>query len=150
VKNVRDEREICDCHLVTDQPRLLGENTLEHTEDTQHLLLVALDCARDLLRMVSHEPRCLAIVRSARLCSVEIIRVLDGAFLPLSRRLEVEPLPLDKAVLTSGRDLMVLIVHLNEVFNDSIALPIDPYVNLTDSSFEDGAGTHHMTKSPFL
>ena len=61
---VRNEREIGDGQLVANKVFLLGENTLEDTQNTDDLLLVSFDGRWDLLSVVHAEPRCLAVVRS--------------------------------------------------------------------------------------
>ena len=61
---VRNERKIGDGQLVANKVFLLGENTLEDTQNTDDLLLVSFDGRWDLLSVVHAEPRCLAVVRS--------------------------------------------------------------------------------------
>lgn len=72
--NARNERQISDGRPVTCQPSLLGENGVEHTEDTVDLVLVPLDGARQMIGVGEGEP-----------CELPVVRALTGA-------LEKEPL----------------------------------------------------------
>jgi len=58
----RDERQIRDRHLVPNQILLLGKHGVEHPENPLDLVIVSLDCARDLLVVGPLEPRGLAEV----------------------------------------------------------------------------------------
>ena len=61
----RDERQICDRHLVPDQILLLREHPIQHPKHTLDLIVVPLDRTRQLLSVEFLEPRSLAEVRTA-------------------------------------------------------------------------------------
>ena len=63
-KHLRDERKVGDRGLASNEPLRLRKDTIEDTEDALDLVLVALNCAWDLLRVVEREPRRLAVVRA--------------------------------------------------------------------------------------
>ena len=102
----RDERDVSDSGLVAYEPLPLGQDTLEDTEDTQDLVLVALLCGGDLLRVEECEPGGLTEVRA------------------LAGRLEEQPLQLDVLVCVGrSRDLVLRIVLVDEVDDNRVGLP---------------------------
>ena len=63
----RDERQVRNGRLSPNEPAAvlgLGQHRVEHGEDAEGLLLVALDRGRDLLRVEADEPEGLAEVRA--------------------------------------------------------------------------------------
>ena len=62
--NARDETQVGDAALATDEPLLLREDALQHAEHTDDLLLVPLNYARNLLGGEQDEPARLAVVRT--------------------------------------------------------------------------------------
>ena len=87
---------------------MLLKDALEHAEHTPDLVVVPVDRALDLLGVVPREPDGLAVVRA------------------LARCLEVEPLQL--AVVLVGtwcdRDLVLLVVLVDDVLGDCVRLPM--------------------------
>ena len=63
--DARNEADVRDAHAPADEVSVHGENPLEHAKHAQHLLLVSLDRAWDLLRVEEREPSRLPKVRTA-------------------------------------------------------------------------------------
>jgi hypothetical protein len=105
--NVRNKRDICDSELATDEPLLFGQNALQDTENTNDLIFVPLNGAGYLFWVSVTEPRSLTEVWT------------------LAGRLEVQPLELNKLVVAvSGRDLVLLIVLVDNVLQNCVGFPI--------------------------
>lgn len=105
--NSLNERNVCYSRLATNQPLLLGQDTLQHAQDALYLIAVALLCAQDLLAVASNEPRCLSVVWA------------------LPRRLEEQPLQLLILLRSIGDgDLMLWIVTFHEVKHNRTRFPV--------------------------
>ena len=98
----RDERKICDRHLVPDKILLLREHALQNAEHTLDLVVVPLDRARDLLRVELLEPRGLTEVWTVSPPQRHEIHHRTR-YAPLTGNLEGEPLQLEVLVLAGTR-----------------------------------------------
>lgn len=104
--NLRDEGEVSYSALSANEPLLLLQNTVQDAKDTLDLILVALNCAWNLLGVVPGEPRSLTVVRT------------------LSRGLEEEPLELVELVgLGGSRDSVLGVILVSKVYDDRVGFP---------------------------
>lgn len=92
--------------LVTNKILLVCQDAIKHANHTESLLLITLDCTLNLLRVKHLEPSILPVIWS------------------LARDLEVQVLLLVVLVGQGCRaDLVILVVGVNQVLNDSTGLP---------------------------